>query len=226
MWVIGSRGWQCVLVSALLANVTVYSPVRAQAQQAPAAEGTSKKRRLLPPPVPSEIPPRLGVEVHINAAGPVSNDSLCPEGASCVFGGGGGIGATVERRQPSGLGWFGGYDAWFLDSASVFELGVQQSIRLGVRFTMPNEVLVHPVMEFAIGAMGLGDTFRLSTVGALAQAMVGAELELNEHYSLVVGFLLRAFTATAFQSDRDEVRRANTGLISQAMAFQFGLSVL
>ena len=217
MWVIRRRLGSCVPVSVLLAAALMVSVAHAEEPGV---------RHLRPPPRPSEIPPKLALEVHVNAAGPVNNDSLCPEEASCVFGGGGGVGATLERRKPTGLGWFGGYDAGFLDSASVFELGVQQTLRFGVRFTMPNEILAHPVMEFSIGAMALGDTFRLSTVGALAQAMIGAELEVTEHIAIVGGFLLRAFTATRFTSSRDSVSRAEQGLLSQAMAFQIGLSAL
>ena len=178
------------------------------------------------PPAPSKAAPRLSLDVHAAISGMLNNDSLCPSGAGCVMHGGGGIGATIERRWPSGLGAFAGYDAWFLDSDSVYELGVQQALRGGARYTLPNDIVLHPVFELSLGVMGYGDTFRVATVGMLIQPFAGAELELSDWVGLRAGVGLRAFSHSEFRTERDAVLRGNNGLFSESVYFEFGLTVM
>ena len=82
----------------------------------------------------------------------------------------------MERRRPTGFGVFGAYDVWFLDSDSVYELGVQQALHAGVRYTMPTEMVFHPVFDTSLGVMAYGDTFRVATVGVLAEVFAGGEV--------------------------------------------------
>lgn len=178
------------------------------------------------PPAPSQAEPRLALEVHTGFSMALNNAALCPGGSGCVFRNGGGIGATVERRWSSGFGAFGGYDAWFLDSDSVYELGTQQVLRGGVRYTMPTDIVFHPVFELGFGLMGYGDTFRVATVGLLAQAFAGAEIELSETFGLRAGFGLRAFTHTEFRTERDSVLRGEDGLFTESVFFEMGLTVM
>jgi hypothetical protein len=178
------------------------------------------------PPAPSAAEPRLALEIHSGIAWALNNESLCPRGVGCVMRGGGGIGATVERRWPKGLGAFGGYDAWFLDSDSVYELGVQQAVRAGARYTLPTDIVFHPVFEVGLGLMGYGDTFRIATWGGLGQLFAGGELELSETFGLRAGFGLRAFTHTSFRTQRDNVRRGNRGAFSEAVYLEVGLTVM
>lgn len=178
------------------------------------------------PPAPSRADPRLALEVHAAISGMLNNDSLCPSGPGCVMRGGGGIGATVERRWPNGLGAFAGYDAWFLDSDSVYELGVQQALRGGARYTLPNDIVLHPLFELSLGVMGYGDTFRVATVGVLIQPFAGAELELSDWVGLRAGVGLRAFSHSEFRTERDAVLRGNNGLFSESVYLEFGLTVM
>jgi hypothetical protein len=198
-----------------------------------ASQGVRADDRTLPghgafviPPAPSETAPRPSLEVHTDIAGTLNHHSLCPSGHGCVMRGGGGIGATVERRWPRGLGVFAGYDAWFLDSDSVYELGVQQALRGGARYTLPNDVVLHPVFELSLGVMGFGDTFRVATVGALIQPFAGAELELSETFGLRFGVGLRAFSHTEFRTQRDAVLRGSNGLFSESVYLEIGLTVM
>jgi hypothetical protein len=142
-----------------------------------------------------------------------------------VLQGGGGIGGSLERRSPNGFGAFGGYELWFLNSDSVYELGVQQALHGGMRYTMPTEVLFHPVMDLSVGVMGYGDTFRISTVGALAQFFAGAEIELSEAVGLRVGFGLRAFTHSAFRT-RDQIKRGSSGAFAESAFLELGLTIM
>jgi hypothetical protein len=178
------------------------------------------------PPAPSAAAPRLVLEVHSGFSVALDSGSLCPTGAGCVLRSGGGIGTTVERRWPSGFGVFGGYDAWFLDTDSVYELGVQQVLRGGVRWTLPTDVVFHPVFELGLGATGYGDTFRIATAGVVGQTFAGGELELSETFGIRFGFGLRAFSHTAFRTERDSVQRAAHGTFSEVGFFEVGLTVM
>ena len=208
--------WRTML--GVLALLLTCAPRQARADEPESA--------FVIPPAPSKAAPRLSLDVHAAISGMLNNDSLCPSGAGCVMHGGGGIGATIERRWPSGLGAFAGYDAWFLDSDSVSELGVQQALRGGARYTLPNDIVLHPVFELSLGVMGYGDTFRVATVGMLIQPFAGAELELSDWVGLRAGVGLRAFSHSEFRTERDAVLRGNNGLFSESVYFEFGLTVM
>ena len=178
------------------------------------------------PPAPVDAAPRHVLDLHSGFSTALQNDSLCPKGSGCVFQSGGGIGASLERRWPQGFGYFAGYDLWFLDSDSVYELGVQQVLRGGARYTMPTDILLHPVFELSAGGMGYGDTFRIATFGAVLQAFAGFEVEISETYGLLSGFGLRAFSQRPFITERDSVRRGNRGLFTESLFFQVGLTAM
>jgi len=204
-----------VLLAALLVATTTANADSAAGDDAFAA-----------PPAPLEAPPRHVLDVHSGLSTALQNASLCPRGSGCVFQSGGGIGASLERRWPRGLGVIAGYDVWFLDSDSVYELGVQQALRGGGRYTMPTDILFHPVFELSLGGMGYGDTFGIATFGVLFQAFAGGEVELSESLGLMVGFGLRAFSTRAFRTERDRILRARDGLFTESLFFQIGLTVM
>jgi hypothetical protein len=178
------------------------------------------------PPSPARVAPRLALEVHTGLTLPLENGALCPRLAGCVLQSGGGIGVSVERRRPSGFGVLVAYDVWFVDSDSVYELAVQQLLRGGMRYTMPTDYIFHPIFELSLGVTGLGDTFRIATVGAVAQAYAGAETELTEAFGVRIGLGLRAFSHSSFRTERDGVRRGGTGVFSQAAFLEVGLTVM
>ncbi len=178
------------------------------------------------PPAPRDAAPRHTLEFHSSFSTSLHNVSLCPPGQGCVFQGGGGLGASVERRWPDGFGAFGGYDVWFLDSDSVYELGVQQSWRAGGRYTMPTDLVLHPLFELSLGGMGYGDTFRIATVGVMLQGFGGCEIELSERFGLLLGVGLRAFSHRRFRTQRDGVVRGRDGLFSESLFLQAGLTVM
>jgi hypothetical protein len=179
---------------------------------------------FLIPPSPARAAPRLAIEVHTGLTVPLDNEALCPPDAGCVLQSGGGIGVSLERRFPSGFGPLVAYDAWFVDSDSVYELAVQQILRGGLRYTMPTEFVFHPIFELSLGIMGLGDTFAIATVGVLGQAFAGAEIELTESFGVRMGFGLRAFSQSRFTA-RDGAQRGG-GLFSESAFVEVGLTVM
>jgi hypothetical protein len=118
------------------------------------------------------------------------------------------------------------YDLWFLDTDSVYELGVQQLLRAGLRYTMPTNIVFHPMFELTGGFMGYGDTFAIATVGVLAQVMAGAEVELTAAFGLRVGLGVRAFSHTEFRTERDGVQRGTGVPFSESFFFEVALTFL
>lgn len=178
------------------------------------------------PPAPAKAKPQLAFEVHTGFSAPLDHSSLCPPDAGCVMNNGGGFGATVELRWPVGLGLMGGYDLWFLDTDSVYELGLQQLLRGGLRYTMPTNFIFHPLIEFGAGCMVYGDTFEVATVGVVLQPILGAEVELTEAVGLRVGLGVRVFSHRPFRTERDGVLRGDDGTFSTSFYFELGLTFL
>jgi hypothetical protein len=180
---------------------------------------------VIPPP-PATVTPQLAIEVHTGLTLPLGNAGLCPKGSGCVLQSGGGIGASIERRRPSGIGVLLAYDAWFLDSDSVYELAVQQQLRVGMRYTAPTEFVFHPIFELSSGAMVFGDIFRAATVGVVFQGFSGVEAELTESFGVRLGFGMRGFSHTPFRTQRDGVRRGASEHFSEAFFIEVGLTYM
>ncbi|MDB4977676.1 MAG: hypothetical protein JWN48_6017 [Myxococcaceae bacterium] len=139
---------------------------------------------------------------------------------------GGGVGVSVERRWPNGFGVLLGYDAWFLDSDSVYELAVQQVLRSGLRYTTPTDYIFHPIFEISAGAMVLGDIFRAQTGGIVFQGFSGCETELTESFGVRLGVGMRAFSHSSFTTTRDGVRRGDDKPFSETFFLEVGLTVM
>jgi hypothetical protein len=178
------------------------------------------------PPAPEQAEALFTFDVHTGFFAPVVDRALCPAGAGCVLKSGGGVGGSAERRWPAGWGVFVGYDLWFLDTDSVYELGVQQILRAGARYTMPTSVVFHPVFELGSGVMTYGDTFRVATVGGVIELLAGSEFELSAAFGLRAGLGYRAFSHSAFRTQRDGVLRGKGGVFSQGIFLQVGLTFL
>ncbi|MDB4971848.1 MAG: hypothetical protein JWN48_189 [Myxococcaceae bacterium] len=178
------------------------------------------------PPPPTKSKPRLALEVHTVLTMPLDNAGLCPRGAGCVMRTGGGVGVSIERRWPNGFGALIGYDAWFLDSDSVYELAVQQVLRGGMRYTTPTDYIFHPIFELSAGAMVLGDIFGAQTGGVVLQGFSGVEAELTESYGVRFGIGMRAFSHSTFRTTRDGVRRGDEKPFSESLFIEAGLTVM
>lgn len=193
---------------------------------APAAHAEPRRPGgLAVPRAPDELEPVLGVELHFSAAFPMFREPLCPGTAECIFGGGGGLGARLERRGSSSVVLAVGYDAWFLDSSGVYELGVMQQLSGSLRYRFSPHTLVSPFVAGAVGALIFGDTLKVATVGGALELAVGAEVELTESTSLVVGLPFRLFSTTSFTTPRDRVERAREFGINGALALQLGVLI-
>lgn len=190
-------------------------------------QGTPTGEAFELPRAPEELDPLLSVEVHVAAVVPVTRKPLCPPDVErCVFRGGGGVGGSIERRWPTGLALGLGYDAWFLDSDNVYELGVMQMLSARLRYYFLRESVLHPFVAGGAGALIFGDTLQIATVGVGVEAAVGVEIELTETIALAGVLPWRFFTTSPFQTTRDRAERAQEPGVNVAVSFQVGLVVV
>lgn len=179
-----------------------------------------------PPPAPEDREPALGFEVHVSAIAPIARQGLCPAGPRCVFGGGGGVGGSVERRFASGLAIGLGYDALFVDAAGVYEIGVVQFLRAAVRFVFFPRHIFHLVLDAGVGALVFGETFRVAAVGGALQFGIGGELEVTQSIAFTSALVTRIFTTSSFTTPSDSALRGAGADFDAAIALQLGVQIV
>ena len=162
----------------------------------------------------------------MSAVAPLSSSGLCPGTERCVFGGGGGLGGSVERRFASGLAVALGYDALFVDAGGVYEIGVAQFLRAAARYIFFPRRLLHLVIDAGVGALVFGETFRVAAVGAALQFGVGGELEVTHAIAFTAALVTRVFTTTQFTSATDGAVRGEGATFDTALALQLGVQIV
>lgn len=179
-----------------------------------------------PPPAPERRAPELIVQVHLGAVIPLERTDICPGESLCVLGGGADVGVEVERRWPFGLGVLVAYDAWFVDSGGVFELGVAQIVRAAVQYLFLDEASIHPAIHVGVGALVFGDTLLVSTVGGAVELGASVELELTDSIAVTFGAQGWLFTTSPFTTARDRTMRSEGLGLNAALQLNLGLSIL
>lgn len=183
------------------------------------------ERHVEPPPAPESRDPELNTELRLGAVWPLERTDICPGDSLCVLGAGGTFGIEIERRWSIGLGISLAYDAWFVDSGGVFELGVVQIVRAGLRYVFGTEWLVHPAVHIGGGALVFGDTLLISTVGGAINGGASAELELTESVALTAAAQLWFFTTSPFTTGRDRTPRSGGAGLNLALQASVGLTI-
>ena len=179
----------------------------------------------LPPP-PEDHPPLLVGEFTLPIAFPISRSILCPGDGSCPFGGGGGVGASLSWRYPTGFAAGFGYDVWLLDGNSVYAITTLQWLGGFVRYYLLRQSRIHPFVSGGLGFILFGDTFQDNAPGAGLDAAVGAEIEISSTLAFTSSLGLRLFAIGPFRSGSDGVARAQGFGVSTAIALTFGLVLL
>ena len=178
------------------------------------------------PPAPERVAPELNVALRLGAVQPLESADICPGESLCVLGAGGSFGIEIERRWPIGVGIAVAYDAWFVDSGGVFELGIGQIIRAAVDYAFLLESMVHPTVHIGGGALVFGDTFLVETVGGALEAGAGVEIELTESVVLDGGAALWLFSTTPFTTGRDRTMRSRGAGLNLGLQVSVGLTIL
>lgn len=208
------------LVNLLILAVIVacLSPVRARAE----AGSDDLASRILPP-APEARQPVRGVEVRLLQPLPFYRRPLCPQGAACVFGVGGGFGVTVERRFQSGFGLGVDYRLWFASATSVYELPTVMSVGAKLRRVLWPSRAAHLSLEASGGLAAFGDVFRFQTVGPYLEVGAGGELEMNETLAFTLGLGVAAMTFLPFMTREDDVRRSVSPYVDGVLTLHVGI---
>ncbi len=201
-------------LSALLIAMVVLVTGRAGAQQ-----------RFEPPPEPDDLPAVVTGTVWFSAVFPLVNEHSCPASADCVLGGGGGIGGGIERRWPAGFSVGLEYEAWFLNSAGIYELGIMQALSAYARYQLLRDNVIHPYIGAGIGGVIFGDTLRVDTVGLALNLLTGVEWEVSTTVSVVLALVGRLVTLDAFTTDADGVARADGFGVDAFLGLRLGVAI-
>lgn len=177
---------------------------------------------LAAPPAPDSLEPTLAAGVSSRVIVPMSDNALCPAESECVLGQGFSVGLSLERRWPSGPSIGFRYDAWFMDSSTVYELGVLQALQAFGRFAFTGDDAMRPYIFGGLGGIAFGDSFSVATVGLIGEIGLGAELELGPTTSLTCSVPVSFIVASAFETSVDEVRRGGQG-VDVVIALQLGV---
>ena len=159
----------------------------------------------------------------VDAVIPVRRTELCPVDEQCIFGGGGGVGATLEWRFPRGFAAGFGYDVSFLAGNGVWELSTFQMIRGTLRWYGLRDKLIHPYAGVSAGVVLLGDTFAVDAVGPGLDLFAGAEVEITAGLSFTGAFAVRSFITNQFTTEADMIGRAQEPGLNIALMLRFGL---
>ena len=171
---------------------------------------------------PNKRPPILAGELHISLMLPINDSRLCPDGAACIFGTGGAVGASFQRRWRRGIALGIGYELALQDGKGVYELTVVQSLRGLFQYAALPERWVHPLFRISAGPALIGDSFSVAAFGGVGEFQIGAEFELSEKSAAIAAFGWSLIRTRSFTSPRDGVKRATRRLFDSAATLQVG----
>ena len=171
---------------------------------------------------PEPARPRFGIEIDAGLVVPVSTGRLCPSGSECLLGSGLALGLSFSRRWESGLCIGFAYEPWVLNANDVYEATVMQGITPVVQWTFLPDGAVHPLVRLRGGLLLLGESFRVDTVGGIAEVAAGAEVEVSDRTSFVFLFGGSVFRTASFTTSSDDTRRAVSGGVDATLALRIG----
>jgi hypothetical protein len=155
---------------------------------------------------------------------PLSTNRLCPEGSQCIVDLGLAVDVAFSYRWKNGLGLGFGYEFWWMTANGVYEATVVQSFLVNLQYTFLPDRVTHPLIRLRGGPALLGPSFRVATLGGMAEIGVGAEVELDSDIAftfLVTGNLLRT---GSFVTPADDVLRASTGALDALLVLRIGFN--
>ena len=161
-----------------------------------------------------------------HSEGVIATGKICPKVANeqCILASGGGISLSgAVRTQLYSLGVV--YEASFHDSNNLYQRGVLQQLRGEWRFRPRGLDLtesIHPFIGAGAGIAGYGDNWRLATLGASGNAMIGAEWDLGVKLSMTLAIAYRAIYFRAFEDPSKQYREAG---IAQMLGLSLGLEL-
>ncbi len=157
---------------------------------------------------------------------PLSNNRLCPAGYECIAEIGWGVGVGFTYRWANGIGLGFAYEFWLLTGNGVYETTVPQSFLGVLQYSFLPDRMTHPLIRVRGGLLLLGPSFRVATVGGIAEIGGGAEVEIgsdNVISFLLTGNLLRT---GSFVTPADGALRAASGALDAMLVLRIGFNFL
>jgi hypothetical protein len=157
---------------------------------------------------------------------PLSTHRLCPDGYQCIADLGGAVSVGFSYRWNNGIGLGFGYEFWLLAANGVYEITVPQSFLGVLQYSFLPSRATHPLIRLRGGLLLLGPSFRVATVGGMAEIGAGAEVELSSDtvFSfLLTGNLLRT---GSFVTPGDDALRAASGALDAMLVLRVGFNFL
>jgi hypothetical protein len=166
------------------------------------------------------IGPEIGLVV------PLSNKRLCPAGYECIAEIGGSVGLGFTYRWANGIGLGFGYEFWWLTGNGVYETPVPQSFLGVLQYSFLQDRRTHPLVRLRGGLLLFGPSFRVATLGGMAEIGGGAEVEIGSDsvFSfLVTGNLLRT---GSFVTPADGALRGVDAALDAMLVLRVGFNFL
>lgn len=157
---------------------------------------------------------------------PLSTDRLCPPGYGCIADIGWAVSVGFSYRWPRGIGLGLAYEFWLLTANAVYEMTVPQSFVAVLRHSFLADRKTHPLLRLRGGFLMLGPSFRVATLGGVAEIGVGGEVEIAPDTLikfLVTGNLLRT---QAFVTPGDDAARATSRALDAMLVLRLGIDFL
>jgi hypothetical protein len=166
----------------------------------------------------------VGVETGLVV--PVSTRRLCPAGYECILGVGWAIGTNFSYRWANGMGLGLGYEFWLLTGNGVYEITVPQMVSGLLQWSFLSDRATHPLVRLRSGFLMLGPSFRVATIGWMAEVGAGAEVELTS--STVLSFLLTGnlVRTQSFTTPADGALRGVDGAVDATLVLRIGFNFL
>jgi hypothetical protein len=157
---------------------------------------------------------------------PLSTKRLCPSGYQCIADVGWAVDVGFSYRWANGIGLGFAYEFWLLSANGVYEVSVPQSFLGVLQYSfLPNHA-THPLIRLRGGLLLLGPSFRVDTLGGMAEIGAGAEVEISPDsvFSfLVTGNLLRT---GSFTTPADGALRGVDAALDAMLVLRIGFNFL
>lgn len=175
---------------------------------------------------PPEREGSIAVGAETGLVVPLSTDRLCPPGYQCVADVGWAIGVDFSYRWKKGFGLGFGYELWLLTANGVYAITVPQLFTASLRYSFLPDRRIHPLVRLRGGFAMLGPSFRVATVGGMAEIGIGGEVEVTSDTAfsfLLTGDLLRT---GSFVTPSDGASRGIGGALDAMLVLRLGFHFL
>ena len=175
---------------------------------------------------PPKRPGAFAIGPETGLVVPLSTNRLCPSGYECIAEIGWAVSVGFTYRWANGLGLGFAYEFWWLTGNGVYESTVPQSFLGVLQYSFLPTRRTHPLIRLRGGLLLLGPSFRVATLGGMAEIGGGGEVEIGSDSAfsfLVTGNLLRT---GSFVTPADGALRGADGALDAMLVLRIGFNFM